>query len=29
MTEGHKTPFNTTQSFLFCSFKRVGQENIN
>ena len=25
VTEDHKTPFNTTQNFLFCSFKR--QEN--
>jgi hypothetical protein len=22
VTEDHKTPFNTTQNFLFCSFKR-------
>ncbi len=22
ITEDHKTPFNTTQNFLFCSFKR-------
>jgi hypothetical protein len=22
VTEDHTTPFNTTQSFLFCSFKR-------
>lgn len=25
VTEDHITPFNTTQNFLFCSFKRQGQ----
>ncbi|HVX51960.1 MAG TPA: class I SAM-dependent methyltransferase [Chitinophagaceae bacterium] len=25
-TEDHLTPFNTTQNFLFCCFKRKGQE---
>lgn len=25
ITENHNTPFNTTQHFLFCSFKRVNQ----
>ena len=29
VTEDHETPFHTIQNFLFCSFKRVGQENIN
>ena len=24
VTEDHLTPFNTTQNFLFCSFKRQG-----
>ncbi len=24
LTENHTTPFNTTQNFLFCSFKKIG-----
>jgi SAM-dependent methyltransferase len=27
VTEDHLTPFNTTQNFLFCSFKKSGQTN--
>ena len=29
VTEDHKTPFNTTQNFLFCSFKRANRANTN
>lgn len=27
LTEDHTTPFNTTQNFLFCSFKKKGNAN--
>ena len=27
ITEDHTTPFNTTQNFLFCSFKRTSQDH--
>jgi len=29
ITEDHTTPFNTTQNFLFCSFKRSNEGQIN
>ena len=29
VTEDHTTPFNTTQNFLFCSFKRADNANTN
>ena len=29
ITENHITPFNTTQNFLFCSFKRQNESHVN